>query len=97
MSINTKQIIANASTPTFLITVPPGVCSVLVGNGGNAGVIFGATQNPSELSGTNGYFIPPNSSVRFDCYVKSRGGDLYAIVASGGTTQPVSALVSTTD
>lgn len=97
MTIITKQITATAANATFLITIPNGVCSVSVSNGGNAAVIFGPAKSATSLTNTNGYLLPPNTVCKFEGYAASAGCDLYAIVAQGGTTQPVSALVSTTD
>ncbi len=97
MSINTKQITAVAANATFLITIPDGVCTVCITNGNNAAVIVGPAKAAANLSATNGHYVPSGQTMRFDCYASSKGCDLYAIVAVGGSSGPVSALVSTTD
>ncbi len=93
MAIVTRQITANATTATFLYTVPNGECSVVLSNAGNANVLIGGVN----LSQTNGVVLPPDTTVSFVAWPSSKGRDLYALVATGGATQPVSILVSTTD
>ena len=94
MSINIIQVTANASTPTFIGTIPNGPSSVVITNANNAGVLIGTSTN---LTQTNGFEIPPNQRVEFQTYGTSRGANMYALVATGGSTGPVSMLVSSTD
>lgn len=94
MSINIIQVTANATTPTFIGTIPNGPASVVITNANNAAALIGTSTN---LTQTNGMEIPPNQRIEFQTYGTSRGTNIYALVASGGSTGPVSMLISTTD
>lgn len=94
MSVHMAQVTATTTPAVKLGTVPNGVSSVVITNDGNAAVLLG---NTNAVSNTNGLAIPPNTSIRFDTFAASRGTDLYVIVATGGSSQPVSILISTTD
>ena len=80
--------------PPFLITIPPGECYVVLSNTNNSAMLIGPGAN---LTATNGLSIAAGQVVKFSTYNTSQGCDLYAIVATGGSSGPVSALVSTTD
>lgn len=94
MSLHTTQITATTSSATRLVTVPNGVASAVITNDGNSSVLVGTSPN---VTSSTGLAIPPNTSVSFSTYAASRGCDLYVLVATGGSSQPVSILLSTTD
>lgn len=94
MSINIRQVTANATTPVKLGTVPSGPSSVTITNDINVSVLIGV--GPS-LTNANGFAIPPDASVSFQTYASSVGTDIWVLVATGGTTGQVSILISTTD
>lgn len=97
MAINTRQVTASAASAQLLTTVPNGVCNVVISSAVSTSVIVGPAISPSGLNAGNAFLIPPNGVISFQCYAASKGCDLYVIVSQGGTTGPVSALVSTTD
>lgn len=97
MSINTQQITANTSTATYLTTIPNGICSVVLTNPGSADVLIGPVTAGGSLSQTNALRVPKGTTLNFQTYPASRGCDLFALVATGGSSQPVSVLLSTTD
>lgn len=94
MAIITRQVTANASTATYLTTVPNGVCSVTITNTGNAAVLVGVGANVTQ---TNAVPVGNGSNLTFQCFAASKGADLYVLVATGGSAQPVGVLISTTD
>lgn len=102
MAIVTKQVTANASTPTFLCSVPNGVCSVPITNAGTTDVLIGSVPIGTPIANVNmtqNNSAPVNSAsnLAFQCYAASKGADLYVLVATGGSTQSVGILISTTD
>lgn len=94
MSINILQQPANATTPVFIGAIPNGVCSVVITNPNNAAVLIGTSD---KLNQGNGVIIPPDSRMEFQCYATSKGTSIYALVATGGSSGPVSMLISSTD
>lgn len=94
MSISVIQVTANATTSTFIGHIPNGICNVVITNDVNASVLVGTGSN---LNQSNGLAMSPNSSVSFHTYPSSKGSDMYALIATGGTTGQVSMLISSTD
>lgn len=97
MSINTQQVTANTSSATYLTTIPSGICSVVLTNPGSADVLVGPVATGGAISQTNALRVPKGTTLSFQTYAASKGCDLYALVATGGSSQPVSVLLSTTD
>jgi hypothetical protein len=88
---------AVSTTPTFVTTMPPGVCALtLVANGTAATITVvpaGAVAPGTVFTVGTGAMLPANVPVTYPGFPASRGADVYAIAASGSVT--VSYLIST--
>lgn len=91
MSVNIPAPVAVTATAKLAVTVPPGVCTVVLSNTGSTNVIYiGETNN---VTSTNGFPLPVNATVTWYGYPGSTGTALWAIAA--GTGNNLGVVIST--